>query len=352
MVIYTCKNCNKNFNKKSNFTNHVLNKKKPCQQIFLVNKLKSSKNTPKSDNSSPKLRQNTPETNHVIIDKNQVINDTNQTITDISSKTNNLICNFCFQQFKRSDYLKKHLDRCKIRKEECAEKEAIFQDLIIKMEEQNEKMEEQTKLIIELNEKIKLLEKNQKETNKKIKKTNLSKITNTNCKVNNMNNGAITIVNFGSESFDKLTDESIFKALNVIGVSKIPAKMIEKMHINNELPEFKNIYVSDFNRDKAMVHQDGKWIVQPFAPIGETLIERSIDLIDQRVENLPDEDKRKKKLLRKKKDLCYITGDVPNDFNDKEEEKFKKVCEFHNFTKQAHDNVKLTLYNNREKIIE
>ena len=67
---------------------------------------------------------------------------------------------------------------------------------------------------------------------------------------------------------------------------------------------------------------------------------------------LINEYKRKKKLLRKKKDLCYITGDVPNDFNVKEEEKFKKVCEFHNFTKQAHDNVKLTLYNNREKIIE
>lgn len=328
MVIYTCKKCNKNFNKKSNFTNHVLNKKKPCQQIFLVNKLKFSKNTPKSDNSSPKLRQNTPETNHVIIDKNQVINVTNQTITDISSKTNNLICNFCFQQFKRSDYLKKHLDRCKIRKEECAEKEAIFQDLIIKMEEQNEKMEEQTKLIIELNEKIKLLEKNQKETNKKIKKTNLSKITNTNCKVNNMNNGAITIVNFGSESFDKLTDESIFKALNVIGVSKIPAKMIEKMHINNELPEFKNIYVSDFNRDKAMVHQDGKWIVQPFAPIGETLIERSIDLIDQRVENLPDEDKRKKKLLRKKKIYVILQAMCQMILMKKKKRNLKKFVNF------------------------
>lgn len=81
--------------------------------------------------------------------------------------------------------------------------------------------------------------------------------------------------------------------------------MIEKMHINNELPEFKNIYVSDFNRDKAMIHQYGKQIVQPFALIGETFIERSIDLIDQRVENLPDEDKRKKKLLIKKGFMLY-----------------------------------------------
>jgi len=38
---------------------------------------------------------------------------------------------------------------------------------------------------------------------------------------------------------------------------KIPAKMVENIHINDKYPEYKNIYISDINRGKAMVH-DGK----------------------------------------------------------------------------------------------
>jgi DNA-directed RNA polymerase subunit RPC12/RpoP len=43
MVVYICKNCKKEFNKKSNYLNHIENKKKPCEQI----KLKMHQNAPK-----------------------------------------------------------------------------------------------------------------------------------------------------------------------------------------------------------------------------------------------------------------------------------------------------------------
>jgi hypothetical protein len=35
MVVYICETCKKEFNKKSNYLNHIVNKKKPCAQLKL-----------------------------------------------------------------------------------------------------------------------------------------------------------------------------------------------------------------------------------------------------------------------------------------------------------------------------
>ena len=43
MVVYICENCKKEFNKKSNYLNHIGNKKKSCSQL----KLNMHQNAPK-----------------------------------------------------------------------------------------------------------------------------------------------------------------------------------------------------------------------------------------------------------------------------------------------------------------
>jgi DNA-directed RNA polymerase subunit RPC12/RpoP len=50
MVVYICENCKKEFNKKSNYLNHIENKKKPCTQL----KLKMHQNAPKCTEKATK----------------------------------------------------------------------------------------------------------------------------------------------------------------------------------------------------------------------------------------------------------------------------------------------------------
>ena len=112
MVIHLCEICKKVFNKKSTYINHIKNKKKPCKPIE-QEKIENNKNQ----------HQITPE-QHQIIQSNQ-----HNDINIIKKRKKNYICNFCNEHFCRSYVLKKHLDRCKIRKEELRDKEEIYQEL-------------------------------------------------------------------------------------------------------------------------------------------------------------------------------------------------------------------------------
>ena len=115
MVVYICENCKKEFNKKSNYLNHIGNKKKSCSQL----KLNMHQNAPKCTKKATKCTEENY--NFTDINKEKECNDTNK----------GYICNFCKTSFTRSTTLKRHLlERCKIRKEEIREKEAIFQELL------------------------------------------------------------------------------------------------------------------------------------------------------------------------------------------------------------------------------
>jgi hypothetical protein len=221
MVVYICKNCKKEFNKKSNYLNHIENKKKPCEQI----KLKMHQNAPKCTGNAPKCTEENP------------IFDTDYNEKEYKEPNNGYICNFCKTSFTRSTTLKRHLlERCKIRKEEIREKEEIFQELLkqnILLKDQNEKLNnqllEQNKFIIDLLEKK---DKNINQNNKNIK---------------NQNNGVINntiIIRHGKEDLSKIDDKVFLDAFLKSTGAKIPEKIIEGIHFNNKYPEFKNIYIS------------------------------------------------------------------------------------------------------------
>jgi len=159
MVLYTCKICLKEFNRKCNYINHTENKKTPCKPILQIPPT-NPQNTPKNPQNPPTILQNTKE-----FPKDSVEN-------------NNFTCNFCFSSFKRKDHLKRHInERCKVKKLEDEKKENIFNSLIEKekinnlfnmYEEIKKSNEEKNKIIEELNKKNDELNKKMKKLLKRI----------------------------------------------------------------------------------------------------------------------------------------------------------------------------------------
>ena len=101
MVKYSCPKCNKEFDRKSNYLDHI-NKKFPC---------------------IPFIEEITP----VIL---------KEPVKNLLENENNLCCNYCGLEFNRKDNLKRHIEKvCKVKKLQDEEKENIFKILLAKDEE-------------------------------------------------------------------------------------------------------------------------------------------------------------------------------------------------------------------------
>ena len=335
MVNYFCPNCNKDFNKKSNYINHVQNKKKPCNQ----NELKMHQNAPKCTKNAPNYTENT------II---QVDNSSQKVIDDTKK---GYICNFCDVSFTRSTTLKRHLiERCKARKEEIQEKEAIFQELLKQNEllkNQNEKLNnqllEQNKLIIEL-----LVKKNIKDKDK-------SKNIQNNKNIKNQNNGIINniIIQHGKEDLTKIENKVFFDAFLKYTGAKIPEKIIEGIHFNSEYPEFKNIYISDINREKVMIYNGIDWILTPSNNITSNLLERSIDFSENRYDALDKKilNQHKKTKIENGLKIMELMKDIDVDEEEYENQPKKEDKERRQYLREkAEEYIKLLLYNNKDTV--
>jgi len=109
--------------------------------------------------------------------------------------------------------------------------------------------------------------------------------------------------------------------------------VIYYVHCNDELPEYQNIYISDMNRNKAMVYHDGKWNSVDKESTMDKLFNNIISLVDNETENISN----------------------PNDFFNYTDE-IKKVNPFgsHYYKKNrkiAKSNSENILYDNKDKII-
>jgi len=210
-MLYKCKICEKEFNKKCHYENH-LNRINPCMK----KPKKIQEITPNYTDLTPKKQENTPKPAHK--------------------------CNYCLKTYCRSNVLKKHLLICKVKKQDIEEKEEILNKLLSTIDQQKEQINQLIKTNENLINQMKVCKT---QNNKNIKHQNNGTINNT-----------INIIQFGKEDLSKIENKEFFDALTQMGY-KIPAKMVENIHINDKYPEYKNIYISDINRGKAMVH-DGK----------------------------------------------------------------------------------------------
>ena len=61
MPTFSCPNCKKEFNRKSNFLYHVENKKRPCKIIIINNNIKLFNDAPECSANAPECSANAPE---------------------------------------------------------------------------------------------------------------------------------------------------------------------------------------------------------------------------------------------------------------------------------------------------
>ncbi len=372
MVNHSCTNCGLIFNKKSHLIQHQ-NKKKSCQ----TESLKIQKNPKKS-----KKIQKNPNYN---LKNEKEYNSTITTIYDDNKFKIEPLCPYCNNKFYQISNLNKHIKMsCKIKKQQDIEKEEIFKQLLVKEHLIQEKddiiknQQEKFNLLFEQNLKlIKKIDKmalsNNIKAQKSIKTTittntiNTTNTTNTiqtntiQTNTTNTNNGVIfNLVNYGKEDLDKIDTKhfinNIVKNSKASGV-KIPEEILKLIHFNPDYPELNNIYISDINREKCMVWDDGMWKLSTDDKIPE-VIDKVVKYSYDKQDELREKYSNNKPFIERLNVIDKYTklNDVQHIDVLKEEQELHDVdnseqikrCEF--FHKKTYDTFKTTMYNEGFKI--
>ena len=226
VVIYPCPKCNIIFYKMSNYKRH-LNKKKSCEinnninEINLIphNLLKIPHLAPKNDNQ----------------------------LNDNITGEKEYECEYCHKSYSKKYNLERH------QRDSCKEKKTHKDKL--------DKIDDKLNLILEQN--IKLQKENKKLKEKINKKQNVNIINNTINTINTVNtiNNDNSIVNFNDFDYTGV-DKKLFinPLLNAQLYGKaIILQMIENIYINEALPEYHNIVITDKNRGYVKIYNNGKW---------------------------------------------------------------------------------------------
>jgi hypothetical protein len=331
MVEYNCINCGKKFKQKCHFINHTEKKKKICVQKSVDPEI--TYNRPKLVNSDPKEPINNPELVENNIDKKN-------------------ICMYCHQIFSNKSHLTRHVKKnCKVKKLQDEEKENIFKQLIDKEEKFNllmknfEILQQQNKDITQKNEEL------QKQVKDIISKniTKNKKIINNN-QTNNINIYPVKLVKFGEEDLNKIDIKYYLEpAIKEIGKQSF-IKLTENIHFNPQYPQYQNVYLSDYNREKFMVYNGNDWILKNNGNIIIFDIKEKIlkfcNIKREEIEKIKDGCK-----ILKKIDAVFtryynlVSGEI-----DEDDEYLKKRSD--EFQTLIEKELKQLLYNNKEIVIE
>lgn len=294
MVIYECENCKKKFKQKSHYKTHTENKKYPCYaNLKIVNDSKNKLNLEVENK-----------------------NEKRQEITEHEYKYN---CLYCEKIFTRSDSLNRHTEKyCKSK-----QKSDEFDVLKVKYEE----------LLKKYNT---MIQNNVITTNNSIKGN-----------TNNTNNGTITtIYQFGKEDYSKITNNDILKSIMSSTGVGIPVALIEKMHFNNEYPEFKNVCITDINRKYALLWNGKKWLRKKYENIGTEMLDRCLCLISDRMDELEKLVTDSKTFNIKKRTITKLENEDSDDTDDILQIKIKEDKK--NFRSYASSKIEESLYNNKD----
>ena len=384
MVYYKCEKCSLEFNKKSNYIQHI-NKKFDCA-------LKNN-NLSIEESNNPILIQKNPKKSIFIKNpENFQISNQNCNLNSNTNKIenkenieikfnqnpdiNNFCCGYCLKSYSTKSNLNKHLNgNCKIKKEKEEEKENIFKLLLAKDNEIIEqkkiinKILQQNELLIKkidvlVKYKINKSPKNIyshnmnpsiTNTNNTINTTNTTNTINTNTNTNTLNNN-IVMFNFGKEDLG-IIDKQIYLERVIkkpISGVKIPEEILKIIHFNHQYPQLSNIYISDINREKCMIWEDGEWKLSPVDKIPEV-----IDKVVNYSNGIESELRQKFTNNKKVNDRLDIVNKYIQMNNNEYIEELKinenndntdtiKRCE--GFQKLTYDTFKTTLYNEGKNI--
>jgi hypothetical protein len=159
-----------------------------------------------------------------------------------------------------------------------------------------EKLEKENKT---LKNNIKKLEKNQLKQqqiyDEKIKNVITKNIiSNNNITQNNITQNIIIpsnkLVKFGRENLNKIDNEEFLKIIKLKFGADIYSELVKLIHFNENYPEYQNVYLSDYNRERYMTYDGKKWTLNDncFNEILQQVEELSntkLDNIEEKQEN-------------------------------------------------------------------
>lgn len=240
MTEYICPDCMKNFGNKKDHLDRHTNKKKPCKpkKIFCT------------------------QINTIALENTLNLNSNEKKEEVEINKQKKYECKNCGYCFTRNSSLKRHLDNnyCNAKKDINNLTNNSNTHLTIQPDDKFKEFDDKLNLILKQNEELKKEnEKLKKQIGKKKEKSDINiNIVNNNNVVNNNN---ANIVNFNNVDYNNL-DKKLFvnPIMNVKLFGKeIILKMIENIYINENLPEYQNIVITDKNRGYVKVYNNGKW---------------------------------------------------------------------------------------------
>lgn len=309
---YSCKLCNKTYTNRQNLWRH--NK--------MDHVLKDSYKNSSNDNNEHKV----PPKDVIMSSCNQ--KNPSKSTTIKSKQITKNICEFCNYEFARSDTLKKHLNRCRIKKSDfnlLKEKNDLLEKQLKQQSEEMLKMKQMLSEII--NKKGKVHPKTLNKINKQ-----LTGDYNT---INDLtNNGIINntyVLALGHENLPE-----IFTKKEKINVLKnkfncLPY-LVEYTHFNDKYPQFKNILIT--NTQNNLAYKFDNKIKQFKAVDKNELLE---DIVNERMYDINSfYDELEEKLDEKTKDIIEKVKSKID--NDPEYREIKKK------------DIKLIIYNNRKKV--
>jgi hypothetical protein len=366
MVKRCCPKCNVVFNQKGHYDYHI-NRKFDCtlktDDLILCNFVQDS-------SSFVQNEKNNQKNNEIFIKPNysNILKSDKSDLTDINNhliNTNNIsfCCSFCNKNYSSNSTLTRHMkDNCKIKKDTETEKENIFKLLLEKDKENKERinqLEKQNKILMDKMDKLISLKENSKPSkiindNKKIINDNKQITNNLSNTTNNTQNNFV-MVNFGKEDLS-IIDKQIFLdriiKKNINGV-KIPDEVLKIIHFNPMYPQLSNIYISDINRDKCMVYENGEWILSNIDNIPQ-IMDKICLFSQEQITTLKNKYPNNKPLQDRLTVIEKYNNMIDNDYLDELKDDIlnnkNEIKRFEDFQKNTQNTIKKTLYNEGKKL--
>ncbi len=369
MVKRICPKCNAEFDKKYSYDRHI-NKKFDCaKNDIMLNELSEFTKKNIIEKEICKYDTNFQISNEIVKLENDNMKTLKEDIiqSNISNENNiNFSCSYCNKIYSSKYTLSRHLnDNCKIKKNNDNEKENIFKLLLEKdkfhkeeiklhKEELNE-LKKQNKYLMEKIDKLIYL----KENSKSMRFTNNNTLINNGQIINNHNsikqNNQIIMVNFGKEDLD-IIDKQLFIVRiikkNITGV-QIPDEVLKIIHFNPMYPQLSNIYISDINRDKCMIFDDGGWKlsnIDNIPMIMDKICLFSKEQIEILKKKYPDNKPLQDRLKTIGKYNNMIDIDYLEELKDEIDENKDEIKRCEEFQKKTYNVFKTTMYNEGTKI--
>ena len=317
-MIYQCYRCLWTNNIKTKMKDH-LSRVRPCKMVNCEINLDDCKEYILNGMSYKEYCENVVKiqmsTNEAKMSQNQIF---------LSQNEPKFKCDFCEKEYKHVQSLNKHLKKCEEKKKDDTVKESMTELVNLLNEELSEIREQHQK---EMEKRDKEMEKRDKQIEELIKKAG---INTTNNNITNVQNN-IKLLNYKDTDTSDLTENDYVKCLEHYNFC-VP-HLIRRIHFNPKKPENHNVYISNLKNSYVMVYVNDKWKVKNRDETITELIDDKQVLLEQKIQEWVKEGNKYPRIMAK----------------------FSRYIEKRENSKVLNaikEDIKLTLYNNRNMIIE